>query len=91
MRCKAAKRVLILSLERLESRQVLSSDMWLTVIGGISPGGSLEEQAQYGQGLLGAAGISSEEVAAKGIQEVTGKRRKLNNKRVSASLPELRH
>jgi hypothetical protein len=51
----------LLRVEQLESRHVLSAT-WTAVFRGFTPGGTLEEQARYGQELLASYGIAEESV-----------------------------
>src|SRR5439155_6471738 len=59
-------------LEILEDRVLPSNGQWLAVFEGISPGNTLEEQAQYGQNLLSFAGVADQDVHVLNALDLSG-------------------
>jgi hypothetical protein len=61
-----------LFLEPLEDRRLLSNGQWFAVFTGLSPGTNLPEQAQYGQILLHAAGVTDDKVQVLDALDLSG-------------------
>jgi hypothetical protein len=59
-------------LEALEDRIVPSNSQWLTVIEGISPGETLEEQTQRGADVLLASGVADQDIHVVSAFDLSG-------------------
>jgi hypothetical protein len=60
------------ALELLEDRTLLSGGEWLAVVGGITPGATLQEQTQHGQNLLHASGIADQNARVVAALDLSG-------------------
>jgi hypothetical protein len=58
--------------EILECRNLPSNGQWLAVFGGITPGATLAEQAQYGQNLLNASGVPAQDARVEAALDLSG-------------------
>jgi hypothetical protein len=59
-------------LEQLEDRNLLTNGLWLAVIGGITPAGTLDQQATIGQNVLHASGLQDQDVAVTKALDLSG-------------------